>query len=81
MIVSRTSSENIERESLPAHVELCSQRVGHINNRILDIEINQREYNEKFASLRLLIIKSISTATAVITASVSLLIIVLDRIH
>ncbi len=81
MLVSKSSSENIEHESLPAHVELCSQRVAVLNKRILDIENSHIKLNEELDSLRLFIIKSISTATAVLTTIVSLTIIILDRMN
>jgi len=81
MLVSKSSTENIERESLPTHVELCAHRVAIINKRIVDIENSHIKLNEELDSLRLFIIKSISTATAVLTTVVSLTIIILDRMN
>jgi len=81
MLVSKSSSENIEHESLPTHVELCFQRVAILNKRIFDIENSHIKLNEELDSLRLFIIKSISTATAVLTTVVSLTIIILDRMN
>lgn len=82
MIINQTSSpENIERENLATHVELCAQRISNINKRISDIERQQEKLDSAIAASKLLIIKAIGAATAVLSATVSLTIIILDRLN
>lgn len=82
MIVTKTTSpENIERESLATHVELCNQRILSTDKRITNIEIRQDKFETAIATSRALIIKAIGVATAVLTSSISLVVIILDRLH
>jgi hypothetical protein len=82
MIVTKTtSSENIERESLATHVELCAQRIDTINKRIIELQSKQEKLETSVAASKFLIIKTISVATAVLTSAISLTVIILDRIH
>ena len=76
-----TSSENIERESLATHVELCAQRIDTINKRIIELQSKQEKLETSVAASKFLIIKTISVATAVLTSAISLTVIILDRIH
>jgi hypothetical protein len=82
MIVTKTtSSENIERESLATHVELCAQRIDTINKRIIELQSKQEKLESSVAASKFLVIKTISVATAVLTSAISLTVIILDRIH
>jgi hypothetical protein len=82
MIVTKTSSsENIERESLATHVELCAQRIDTINKRIIELQSKQEKLEASVAASKFLVIKTISVATAVLTSAISLTVIILDRIH
>lgn len=80
MLVTKTSSESIEHESLPAHVELCSHRIDAINKKIIELENSQTKLDVSISALRFLVIKSIGVATAIITSSMSLTVIILDRL-
>lgn len=80
MLVTKTSSDNIEYDSLPMHVELCSHRINAINKRITELENSQSKLDATISSLRFLVIKSIGVATAVVTTAMSLTIIILDRL-
>ena len=81
MIINQTSSpENIERENLATHVELCAQRISNIDKRISDIEKRQEKFDAAMATSKLLMIKAIGVATAVLSSTVSLTIIILDRL-
>lgn len=82
MIINQTSSpENIERENLATHVELCAHRISNIDKRISDIEKRQEKMETATATSKLLIIKAIGVATAVLSSTVSLTIIILDRLN
>ena len=81
IINQRSSSENIEHESLATHVELCAHRIDSINKRIDDIERRQDKIDLALTSLKYFIIKSVSVATALIASTVSLTVIVLDRLQ
>ena len=83
MLITQTtsSSENIERENLSAHVELCAHRNVVFDKRLGEIEKKQDKLETAIATSKFLIIKSIGVATAVLTSAVSLTVIILDRIH
>lgn len=81
IINQRSSSEHIEHESLAAHVELCAHRIDSINKRINDIERRQDKFDISLASLKYFIIKCIGVATALIASTVSLTVIILDRLQ
>lgn len=81
MLITKTSSDNIEHDSLPTHVELTAQRIASIHSRISDIEVKQDKLENSMSMLKALVIKSIGVATAVITSTVSLTVIILDRLQ
>lgn len=80
MLVTKTSSENIEHDSLPMHVELCAHRILAINKKIIELENSQTKMDAAISSLRFLVVKSIGAATGVISLVMSLTIIILDRL-
>ena len=81
MIINQKSSpEHIERENLATHVELCAQRISNIDNRITELEKKQDKMDSAIATSKLLLIKAIGVATAVLSSTVSLTIIILDRL-
>jgi hypothetical protein len=71
---------DIEKENLEAHVELCSQRYGALENRLTSVE-------EKIVTLQTTIEKShlstikvlIGTAGTVIASMLSVLIVLLTK--
>lgn len=82
MIINKKSSpENIERENLATHVELCAQRTLNIDKRISEIENKQEKLDSAIAASKFLILKTIGVATAVLSSTVSLTIIILDRLN
>lgn len=82
MIINQTSSpENIERENLATHVELCAYRISNIDKRISEIENQQEKLHSAIATSKFLILKTIGVATAVLSSTVSLTIIILDRLN
>jgi hypothetical protein len=82
MIINKKfSPENIERENLAAHVELCAQRMFNIDKHISEIERKQEKLDAAIATSKFLIVKAIGVATAVLSATVSLTIIILDRLQ
>jgi hypothetical protein len=56
--------ENIERESLPAHVALCAEREEAQNKRIEDIESRERD-------LKRFLLKLVTGATLSIISSLA----------
>lgn len=81
MIVNKmTSSENIEHENLATHVELCAHRISNIDKHISDIEKRQDKLDSAIATSKFLIIKAIGVATAVLSSTVSLTIVILDKL-
>jgi hypothetical protein len=81
MIIHQSSSpENIERENLATHVELCAHRISNIDKRISEIEKQQDKSDSATATSRLLLLKVIGVAAAVLSLTVSLTIIILDRL-
>jgi hypothetical protein len=81
MMITKTSSDNIEHESLPTHVELSAQRMASIHSRMSEIEVKQDKLEMAMTTLKFLVIKSIGVATAVLTSAVSLTVIILDRLR
>lgn len=81
IITQRASSENVERENLAAHVELCAHRIDSINKRIDLIHERQNKIETSIASLKLFIIKIVSLATAVLTTTMSFTVFILDRLQ
>lgn len=81
IITQRSSSEYIERENLSTHVELCAIRIETINKRIDFIHERQNKFDTSLAALKLFIIKTVGVATAVLTTTVTLTVIILDRLQ
>jgi hypothetical protein len=81
IITQRTSSENIERENLATHVELCVYRVDALNKRIDLLHERQKQFDTSLASFKLFIIKIVSLATAVLTTTMSITMFILDRLQ
>lgn len=81
IITQRSSSENIERENLATHVELCVHRIGSINKRIDLLHLRQDTFDTSLAALKLFIIKTVGVATTVLTTTVTLTVIILDRLQ
>jgi peptidoglycan hydrolase CwlO-like protein len=75
-----TSSDNIEKENLSAHVELCNHRYSTIEKSLAELTQEQNDLEAKISSLKYLMLKAIGIATAVLTSSVSIIIIILDRL-
>jgi len=80
MIVKR-SSDNIEKESLAAHVELCSQRYSTLEKKLEELESDLHTLNKTIAFSKTTMLKAISVGVVVLTSSISVLIIILDRIQ
>jgi hypothetical protein len=82
MYISKSSSsEHIERENLATHVELCAHRINSINRRIEELHERQDKFDEMLNSLKFLIVKSVGVATALLTSTVTLTVIILDRLQ
>jgi hypothetical protein len=81
MLITRISSDNIEHESLPTHVELNAQRLASIHDRMSEIEVKQDKLEMAMTTLKFLVIKTVGVATAVLTSAVSITIVILDRLH
>jgi hypothetical protein len=81
IITQRSSPEYIERESLATHVELCAHRIDSISKRIDLINQRQDKSDTSIATLKMFIVKIVSVATAVLTTTVTLTVIILDRLQ
>jgi len=82
MYIAKSSSpEHIERENLATHVELCAHRIDSIHKRIDSIEDQQNKFDQSMVSLKFFIVKTVGLATTVLTATVSLTVIILDRLQ
>lgn len=82
MLITKTSSpENIEHENLAAHVELCAHRNSVFDKRLSEIQSRQDKLDTAIATSKFLIIKAIGVAMAVLTGTVSLTVIILDRLQ
>lgn len=81
IITQRSSPEYVERENLATHVELCAYRIDSINKRINLIHERQDKFDTSLASLKLFIIKTVGVATTVLTTTVTLTVIILDRLQ
>ncbi|NBP01974.1 MAG: hypothetical protein EBU90_17970 [Proteobacteria bacterium] len=80
-MIVRKSFDKVEKESLAAHVELCTERYEAIERRLEDFDKGLYCLNKSFSAFKSTLLKAISVGTVVLTSSISILIIVLDRIH
>lgn len=81
IITQRSSPEFIERENLATHVELCAHRIDSMNKRIDFILERQNKFDTSLAALKLFIVKTVGVATTVLTTTVTLTVIILDRLQ
>lgn len=82
MVRTTTSSvsNSTEKENLAVHVELESHRYTILENRISAVEKEVDEIKSSAAASRAFIIKAISIATTVISFTLSLTIVILDKL-
>jgi len=73
-------SDDIEKDNLEAHVEICGHRYRAIERRLAQAEAEIDELNRMRSQSREQTIKAIGVATAVMSLTVSLTMIFLDRI-
>lgn len=81
MLITKPSSDNIERESLPTHVELNAHRIASIHAKISELEEKNEKLEQAISSIKFLVLKSIGVAASVITTFISLTLVLLDKIH
>ena len=83
MIIRTTQHklDNIEKENLEAHVELCAQRYSTLENRLKIVENKIDTLATGAEQSRELIIKAIGIATAVLSFIASLTVVILDKLH
>lgn len=67
-------SENIEKESLEAHVEICGHRYAVLENKLAEIEKNIKDSRDQ-------LLKIVGVIAAVISASASIIVVMLNNLH
>jgi hypothetical protein len=74
LIKNNSSADNIESESLAAHVKICSHRIASIEKKITEIETAATQSKMFF-------IKSIGVITAVLSTIITLVHFILERVR
>lgn len=73
--------DTVEKESLEAHVEMCAHRYLVLERQILAVERAVKDIDLRSRESKMFIIKSVGVATTVVTAVISGIIFLMDRIH
>ena len=73
--------DTIEKESLEAHVEMCAHRYSIMERQISAVEQVVKDLDAKARDSRSLIIKTVGTATVVVSAVISGIIFLIDRLN
>lgn len=84
MIVTTTTKkqfDTIEKESLEAHVEMCAHRHLVLERQIATVEKAVNDISVRSRDSKMLVIKSVGVTTAVLSALLSGIIFLMDRMH
>jgi len=68
--IKQKSNDNVESDDLSTHVLLSKEREAAQNNRITDLEIKQRESEERERELKNLLLRTISGAAVALISSI-----------
>lgn len=80
--MATTPTTDLERTSLEAHVDLCALRYGQLDQRLTSIESKVTTLQDTIEKSHLSMVKVlIGTAGTVITGVISVLIVVLTKVH
>jgi len=80
MHVTKTTIKDIEKENLEAHVELCAQRYAVLEKRLTVLEDEVGNLKKAAESARASMWKAIGVSTGIISAVVSITLIILERV-
>lgn len=81
MHVTKTTIKDIEKENLEAHVELCAERYAVLEKRITALEDEVGNLRKSSETARSAMWKAIGVSTGIISAMVSITLIILERLH
>ena len=81
MHVTKTTIKDIEKENLEAHVELCAERYAVLEKRITALEDEVGNLRTSAEAARSSLWKAIGVSTGIISAMVSITLIILERLN
>jgi hypothetical protein len=74
LIKNNSSADNIESESLAAHVKICSHRIASIEKKITEIQTD-------ISQSKIFFIKSIGIVTAILSTVITFVLYIIERVR
>ena len=74
LIKNNSSADNIESESLAAHVKICSHRIASIEKKITEIQTD-------ISQSKIFFIKSIGIVTAILSTIITFVLYIIERVR
>ena len=81
MVQTIKSSDNIEKDSLAVHVEMCAHRHAVLETKITALEKKVEDIEARANESRKAIFETVAKAAAIISIVVSVTLVVLDKLH
>lgn len=79
MIQTVKSSDNIEKDSLAVHVEMCAHRYAVLETRVTALEKKIDDIKNKADESRKAVLETVAKAAAIISIVVSITLVLLDK--